>query len=93
MSSAEGAMGGVREHGARERNLVSQDPKCSIWIVSYQSGGVGTVNTEESDRRAGFLGRGSIAAQTVESHTGSGELLGGTQARAGDTGGHHLVFE
>lgn len=57
--------------------------------VAYQSSSVGTVNAEQGDWRANILGRGGIGAQTVEGWTSDGELLGGTQAGAGDTSGHH----
>lgn len=56
---------------------------------AYQSSGVGAVNTEQRDRGLDFLGRGGIGAQAVHGRAGHGELLGGTQAGAGDTSGHH----
>ena len=59
----------------------------------YQSSGVGTVNAEKGDRGADILGRGGIGAQTVEGRAGDGELLGGTEAGAGDASGHHRGIE
>lgn len=57
--------------------------------AAYQSSSVGAVNTEQGDWRADILGRGGIGAQAVEGRASDGELLGGTQAGAGDTSGHH----
>lgn len=56
---------------------------------AYQSTGVGAINTEQRDRGAGVLGRGGIGAQAVDGRTGHGELLGGTEAVAGNASGHH----
>lgn len=58
-------------------------------VMAYQSSGVGAVNAEQGNGRADFLGRGGIGAQTHEGRARGGELLGGTQAGAGDTSGHH----
>lgn len=62
-------------------------------LKAYQSSGVGAVNTEQGNGRADFLGRGGIGAQTHEGRARRGELLGGTQAGAGDTSGHHRGIE
>lgn len=58
---------------------------------SYQSSGIGTVNTEEGHGGPDFLGRGSVGPQAVDGGSArDGELLGrGTQASAGESSGKH----
>ena len=57
---------------------------------TYQSSSIGTVNTVQRHRRLDLLGRGSIGPQAVDSGSArNGELLGGTQAGAGEPSGHH----
>lgn len=56
---------------------------------AYQSRGVGARDAEQSDGGVDILGRGGIGAQAVNGGARSGELLGGTEAGAGDTSGHH----
>ena len=82
-------MGGVSgEHGVAGKTAIEEIGPRRL-SEAYQSRGVGAVNAEQSDRGADILGRGGIGAQAVEGRAGHGELLGGTQAGAGDTSGHH----
>jgi hypothetical protein len=60
---------------------------------AYQSSGVGAINAEQGDGRADFLGPGGIGPQAVDGGCArSGELLGGTQASAGEASGHHCAI-
>lgn len=78
---------GSGEHGVAETTW--QEAVSRKETGSYQSSGVGAINTEQGNRGAGFLGRGGIGAQAVEGRTGHGELLGGAEAGTGDASGHH----
>lgn len=88
--------GGQRE-GSGRHGVVLKNGYCEAESLggskAYQSSGVGAVNTEQGNGRAGFLGRGGIGAQTHEGRARRGELLGGTEAGAGDTSGHHRGIE
>jgi hypothetical protein len=90
------ARGGPAQHSGRGRgntgsakNFDIADGEVRKGSSAYQSSSVGAVNAEQSDGGADILGRGGICAQAVEGRAGDGELLGGAQAGAGDTSGHH----
>lgn len=59
---------------------------------AYQSGGVGAINTEQSDGSAGLLGRGGIGPDAVNGSGARNGELGGTQASAGEASGHHCAI-
>ena len=83
------ASGRGRGNTGSRKNFDIVDDAARKGSVAYQSSSVGAVNTKQGDWRADILGRGGIGAQTVEGRASDGELLGGTQAGAGDTSGHH----
>lgn len=83
------ASGRGRGNTGSRKNFDIVDEVARKGSVAYQSSSVGAVNTEQGDWRADILGRGGIGAQAVEGRAGDGQLLGGEQAGAGDTSGHH----
>jgi hypothetical protein len=77
LSKAGESLGGLVESGGLGRG-------------SVQCSGIGSINAKESHGGLDVLSRGSISPQTVESGSArDGELLGGTQAKTGDTSGVH----